>query len=342
MTHTYLSNLLPALPFGDRFSRRDQTVQDVVHRLRLVDPGIRECVSLVPEASFEHRSSVLTMNGMRLMATATTPVRIHSEPCSEHASNHRLIIPFVGHASLVADGVALNCMTGACAAFIPDASLLAETSLASFMTIGLDSGRLEHVTRTMQGLAPNSPSGLNLNTPRELSLQVGRVSFEIVFRLLTRAVDQFMYEPDLLDAAGLDDCFYRYISFLLEPKLFLKHSDAKSNSEFSRRKLDIVCDYAISRLHQPITLTALEQVGRMSKRSLHYVFQSRFGCTPMQWVRQERLSLARSQIHSAKNGVSITSIALSCGFTKPARFADYYNQHFGELPSVTLARVIER
>jgi transcriptional regulator GlxA family with amidase domain len=80
----------------------------------------------------------------------------------------------------------------------------------------------------------------------------------------------------------------------------------------------------------------------MSKRSLHYAFQDRFGVTPMQWVRQERLTLARSQLAIATRGTSITALALSCGFTKPARFASYYSLQFGELPSVTLARALSR
>ncbi len=338
MSHSLSLDSLPALAFGDRFSRRDHTEQEIVQRLRFVDPGVQACVALDPASALFHRSSVLSVNGMKCIATATTPVRIHSEP----TSHYRLMIPFVGNLSILVDGVALNCLAGTSAVFISDQALVAESSLASFMTINIDCERLEQITRVMLGLASNSPTGLDLQSSRELSLQVGRVSFEIVFRLLSRVLDQFLYEPDLLDTAGLDDCFYRHIAMLLQPALFFKQTDSTPSSEFSRRKLDKVCDYAISRLHQPITLTALEQIGRMSKRSLHYAFQSRFGCTPMQWVRQERLSLARSHIHSAKNGVSITSIALSCGFTKPARFADYYNQHFGELPSVTLARVIER
>jgi len=335
MSHTYLVDTFPALPFGDRTSITDDAAQNIVQKLRFVDPGIHACVSLAPDEFSIHRTSALSIRSTRILATATTPLRI----CSEQSSTYRLIIPFVGKINLVADSLTLNCQAGMTAAFIPPVSLVAETTLASFMTINVDCTRLEQVTRTMLGVYSPSPFGLALNVPRTLSLQVGRVSFEIMFRLLAITLDQFSYEPELLDITGLEDCFYRHIAMLLEPNLFLKQVHSKTNPAFSRRKIDRVCDYAVSRLHQTITLTELEHIGRMSKRSLHYAFQSRFGCTPLQWVRQERLMLARSQIHNAKNSSSITSIAISCGFNKPARFADYYNRHFGELPSVTLARV---
>jgi transcriptional regulator GlxA family with amidase domain len=80
----------------------------------------------------------------------------------------------------------------------------------------------------------------------------------------------------------------------------------------------------------------------MSRRKLHYAFLKRYNCTPMQWVRAERLTLVHNQLNHAIPGDKVTSIALNCGFNKPAAFAEYYNKRFGELPSATLTRALAR
>ncbi len=338
MAISHASDLLPGLPFGGRISHLDGNVQDMSQRMRFIVPGLKECESLVPDSEFAHRSSMLTLNGMKLAASAGTAWRARSE----QTENHTLVIPCVGHSTIFAAGRSLRAEAGATAVYLSACARSEEASTRSFMMIDIDPVKLESVAQTMLGLEGDHAPVLDLLSSREVKLQVGRVSFEIVMRQLTTVLDQFLFEPDLLEFAGLDDCFYRQIAVMLKPLLFLEQVDVKPDRGFARRKLDHVCQYILARLNQPISLTALEQVGRMSKRSLHYAFQDRFGVTPMQWVRQERLSLARSQLAIATRGTSITALALSCGFTKPARFASYYQLQFGELPSVTLARALNR
>ncbi|NQW83276.1 MAG: AraC family transcriptional regulator [Alcaligenaceae bacterium] len=332
------SDVLPGLPFGSRIAHLDNNVQDMSQRLRFILPGLQECESLVPEDEFAHRSSMLTLNGMRLAACAGTAIRARSQETTEHT----LIIPYVGQATIFARGSSLRAEAGTSAVYLAACDHSEEATVRSFMLINIDPLRLEAVAHAMLGLEEQSAALLDLDNCREIKLQVGRVSFEIVMRQLTTVLDQFLFEPDLLEFSGLDDCFYRQIAVMMQPKLFLEQFDVKPDRGFARRKLDHVCQHILSRLNQPLSLTSLEQVGRMSKRSLHYAFQDRFGVTPMQWVRQERLTLARSQLAIATRGTSITALALACGFTKPARFASYYQQQFGELPSVTLARAVNR
>ena len=307
-------------------------------RLRFILPGLQECESLVPEHEFAHRSSMLTLNGLKLAACAGTAIRARAQEMAQHT----LMIPCVGQATIFAQGSSLRAEAGTSAVYLAACDHSEEATARSFVLINIDPLRLEAVAHAMLGLEEESATLLNLDRCREVKLQVGRVSFEIVMRQLITALDQFLVEPDLLEVSGLDDCFYRQIAVMMQPKLFLEQVDVKSDRGFARRKLDHVCQYILSRLNQPLSLTSLELVGRMSKRSLHYAFQDRFGLTPMQWVRHERLTLARSQLAIATRGTSITALALSCGFAKPARFASYYQQQFGELPSVTLARAINR
>ncbi len=338
MAHTTPADHLPSLAFGRRYSHIDDTAQEMEKRLRSFIPGLQECGSLKTESGFKHRSSHVTLNGLTLLSTASTPVRINYS----RATLCSLLVPIVGQTKIIAEGIALHCQPGSMAAFVSNCARTEISEMRSLLMIGIDPNRIESVVNIMLGCSNERQSALDLFTPREISLQIGRVSFEIIFRLINTALDQFLVEPDFLEVSGLDDYIYRNIAMMLHPKIFLSQSVEKIDRFFSRRKLDYVCQYVVSSLSDPISLSSMEEIGQMSKRSLHYAFQSRFGCTPMQWVRQERLTLAHNKLSSTPHGISIAEIALSCGFRRPARFTDYYNHRYGVLPCVTMARTTQK
>ncbi|NYE23324.1 AraC-like DNA-binding protein [Pigmentiphaga litoralis] len=60
--------------------------------------------------------------------------------------------------------------------------------------------------------------------------------------------------------------------------------------------------------------------------------------TPMQYLRDVRLGQARDLLRRAPAGSSVSAIALDCGFLHLGRFAQAYQQRFGESPSETLRR----
>jgi transcriptional regulator GlxA family with amidase domain len=106
----------------------------------------------------------------------------------------------------------------------------------------------------------------------------------------------------------------------------------------NRKLLDRVCQYIQENTHNPITLTDLERVSCMSRRNLHYVFQDHFKCTPMQWVRMERLEKARSMLMEVDSTLTVTTAAFLCGFNKASTFSHDYKLRFGELPSETILK----
>jgi len=97
---------------------------------------------------------------------------------------------------------------------------------------------------------------------------------------------------------------------------------------------------ACSQAHpgQVITLSELERISTLSRRQLQYAFLQRYGCTPMQWVHEQRLLRVHARLATATPGDTVSSVALSCGFSSLGRFAGEYQRRFGELPSATLAR----
>jgi transcriptional regulator GlxA family with amidase domain len=91
-----------------------------------------------------------------------------------------------------------------------------------------------------------------------------------------------------------------------------------------------------------LTLTRLEQVSGLSARALQYNFRLQFACTPMQWVSQQRVDMARIELQHPDLTTSVTSVATNFGFANLGNFSRVYADRIGELPSVTLRRGLSR
>jgi AraC-like DNA-binding protein len=88
---------------------------------------------------------------------------------------------------------------------------------------------------------------------------------------------------------------------------------------------------------EAIGLDDLVRAGGVSKRSLHAGFRKYYGVPPMAYLRNVRLDTARLRLKQLGTGdVSVTQVALECGFTHLSKFAAAYKDRFGELPSDTL------
>ena len=92
----------------------------------------------------------------------------------------------------------------------------------------------------------------------------------------------------------------------------------------------------MANLQQPLTLTDLEEQSHYSGRQLQYMFRSKFNCTPMQFVRRQRLNYAMARLEQAQPNDTITVIARELGYRSMSSFsADFFRQ-FGAYPSVVL------
>ena len=88
-----------------------------------------------------------------------------------------------------------------------------------------------------------------------------------------------------------------------------------------------------------INMDEIIRVSGLAKTSLYTEFHKYYNTTPMEFLRRERLRLARDTLTSANpDATTVTNVALDCGFTHFSRFAHYYKQRFGELPSESLQR----
>lgn len=106
-------------------------------------------------------------------------------------------------------------------------------------------------------------------------------------------------------------------------------------------ELEELCAYIQRNLTDcTLCMFDLKMASGRTVRAIQYAFRKQLGCTPMQWVRKERLALARKRLKLASGRLTVTEIALACGFNNAANFARLYAEHYGELPSKTKRRRI--
>lgn len=93
-------------------------------------------------------------------------------------------------------------------------------------------------------------------------------------------------------------------------------------------------------LREPIGMEDLVQAGGVSARSIHTGFRRFRGTTPMGYLRELRLTRARTLLGAAgaDGARQVTEVALDCGYGNLSQFSRDYRGRFREPPSATLRR----
>ncbi len=97
------------------------------------------------------------------------------------------------------------------------------------------------------------------------------------------------------------------------------------------RQLRRAEEYIDANWNSPILLEDLAAVAGVSIRSLNRAFRAGRKCSPMEFVRQRRLQRARDSL-LREPGLSITEVALACGFADASHFSKAYSRAFGVSP----------
>jgi AraC-like DNA-binding protein len=225
---------------------------------------------------------------------------------------------------------------GKTAVFLSGAPCTVKTDTAyTGVQVVLDEKRLTQIANTMLGSKRGlSKQAFKLDQDREISLIADGIPFSTIFNSCLRTIKIMGKHPKALGLLGMDDVLYRAFAILLAPELF--GAQIEAGIEHADYRLEPVCNYILINLERPLRLTDLERISGMSRRSLQYAFMKKFACTPMQWVRRERLSLAYKKLSNAAEGATVTAIALSCGFENLSMFSENFKKRFGKLPRQVL------
>lgn len=324
---------LPALAFGQASAHVDISTYAMQERLKLLGNGLHTYESLAKPGEFIHQSFFTNINGLTIGTVASTPIRVDLKK----VNTPMLLIPLSGSGSYRMGSENLIWRAADQAVLLPCKEFSGESSMRSTLVVFINPDRLEATARGMTGIRNQETRLIDLERPKQVSLQYGCISFDRIFRQLTGLINEIYSQQELLKLSGVDDGIYRAMVMMLNPNLFKIEVASAIPGRYSRNLIDQACQYIQANHHQAITLSELEHVSGMSERTLQLAFQKRFQCTPMQWIRMLRLDSARERLINPSPGTTVTAIAFICGFNKPSTFAHYYKQRFRELPSTTLA-----
>ncbi len=116
--------------------------------------------------------------------------------------------------------------------------------------------------------------------------------------------------------------------------LFRRTKRNRYNAVFMRARA-----YIHDNLTQPMSLDEIARAAHTTRRTLCRAFAHVLEVTPQAYVRKRRLVRIRHDLASNKERMcTITTIANHWGISELGRFAKWYHDEFGELPSETLKR----
>jgi transcriptional regulator GlxA family with amidase domain len=116
-------------------------------------------------------------------------------------------------------------------------------------------------------------------------------------------------------------------------------AEADPTTAKDRFRLDAVKLAIQAELHRrDLTPAVIASAFGLSTRTLHRMFEAE-STSFARFVMQERLTRARSLIDSASPNISLTQIAMDCGFSEASHFSRSYRSLFGEAPQHTRQRL---
>jgi transcriptional regulator GlxA family with amidase domain len=166
---------------------------------------------------------------------------------------------------------------------------------------------------------------------------VGGQPFGTVLQHVGALIDLHQCDARVLTQLGVQDMLFRHIVMMLRPEVFLSQAARPRTTADGTTLVAQLCDYMRAHLDAGLTLTDLESFSGLSARSLQLAFKKQLGCSPMQWLTEQKLHAIRAKLANADTPESITSLAVAY-FPNLGDFARYYRRQFGELPSQTRAR----
>ncbi len=289
---------------------------------------------LVREQDFHQEIGLLQINRVRLMSYVSAPALIRVE----HASTVRLAATFTG-CRLVRTPLAVTASRAGGAVLFPPGPDEASGS-DSVAVLALEPEDLARAAAAMAGDREHlAQRAARAASAEELSSfpahDLSPLQARQVHALLQHLDACLGCHPSLPAQLGLDDVLLRMVVSWLQPQL-LEEQPAQRQRIRERAggdNFDELIDYIRANLDQPLRLSDLEARSHYSKRALQYAFRERLGCTPRQWIRQQRLERAMDQLQQGGRDRSIRAIALACGYRHMSHFSSDFKQRFGLSPS---------
>lgn len=286
---------------------------------------------------FVNHSGCIRLGELTLLATLGSA--IHGEV--EQRCEAQLVLPYVAGVNIFTIERQTYTFRSSCL-FIPAARtrFQLQCSQCSGIIISFPPESLLPVANAIGGPGFDS---LSLQVALQQPVVLSRQSDPRRNRLSDLLMETMAYAERCMAIAGevnpmlrLDDLIRRLIVMLLMPDLLDPSQEPEPRSEpFVHQAL---VEWLLAHLHEPISLSDMEQRSRYSRRSLQYAFKRHFGCGPMQWLRQQRLARAKALLEQPGSHRSLLAVSAACGYLSQASFSRDYQARYGERPSRVLRR----
>lgn len=281
---------------------------------------------------FRHRASTAVAGDLTLTSGYTSPIhgRIGDNP-GVGAIN----ICYQGESSYGVDGNTFHIHAEAPLYFNPGFSYNYTTGHYNGLVLHVDLQRLQDTAAAIGGMGLSSRRfAADLQRPQVLSMTEER---QAKLLITLRRAFALLDAPELqargdLEVLQIDDLIYRILALALCPQL-----DGGEGKGLSRELiLEDLLEWIGANLQSPINLTQLEQRSGYSRRNLQLAFSQRFGCGPIQWVRRQRLGLARQHLLNPSPSDSVAGISSTLGFSNLSSFSRDFHNTYGIRPSEML------
>jgi AraC-like DNA-binding protein len=318
---------LPAqmpLAFGNRRATVEQDPDRLAQQVSRAVP-LRDLSPQRSSAPFVHRSSHVQAGRVGITAAAHSPL---------HGVNHAhdkgvFTLPTLGVKCFHVGRHTYRAQAGQAALFLPGEAYSLETGHCSGVMFSLCPREIAAVATTMAGpqsglrLAPiERPVSLRERDPRQGQLlALMRRSLQ----LIDLASLNGLKVPRQL---GLDDKLQRLMALLLYPQLT---APMPSDSLRLEQRERVCFDALVAMIRQDLlgdwTLTRMERQAGLSRLQLEWCFQASFRCSPLAWLRHQRLCWARERLEDPEP-ISLSELALACGFADEASFRRLFEDQF--------------
>jgi transcriptional regulator GlxA family with amidase domain len=104
-------------------------------------------------------------------------------------------------------------------------------------------------------------------------------------------------------------------------------------------RVSLACDYIASHLPEPIYVADLAAIVSLGKSAFSRLFKKSTGRTVPQYVNE--LRIARACLLLAETDLTVSQIAMDCGFVSPAHFQRQFREHQHCVPLTYRSRVVK-
>jgi AraC-like DNA-binding protein len=325
------------LVFHNHLAQVDRDPQTLAQRLAqhytLLDFGPRQG----HENEFLHRSSTCGVGSLLLSGGFTTPV-VGSIGEREGIGSVNFILD--GSISYESNGKDYAIDPNRPVFFSPDQAYnYSINTHFNGVVFDVDLQRLRRTAAAIAGLGVSERRfAADLDFPRAIQPTDRRTQQLLsVFTKIFSMLDH----PELessgdFDHLGVDELIYRTLALLLCPRLQTLLQNSTEPRSPREQIFEEVVEWGRANLHQPINLSDLEKRSGYSRRNLQLAFQQRFGCGPIQWIRQQRLEQARQDLLRPEPNDTVAAVANRYGFSSLSAFSRDFRNHFGLRPSQVL------